>query len=210
MDLRKYCWINEVTRKALVDTKISNICRCKYLTTKLWSKQNMLGKRSIRDTLVTGYSALTHCFFYSTVWLIEKVRKMNVTGRQEPPLSDLTAAAASRAKLGKAIPSQSHHRCYNSLPPTLCFTWALNAFGQLGSDPTFYCNSPSHLRADCSKPWRQRRGSTCPKPPRVLCHSCWEQSRNWHKGALTSKANTQHQDKYPWGGWESKDSSALV
>lgn len=75
-------------------------------------------------------------------------------------------------------------------PLPLYFIRALNALVYFGSDPMFYCNSPLHLRIDRSKTWSQKRGSACLKSPRMLYHSCWEQSR--YKGALTSKTNTHN------------------
>lgn len=182
-DLQKYWWINNLTRKALADTKLSNICRCKYLTITFWTEQNMLDGRSIRDMLVTDYSALTHCFFYSTVWLTEEVRKTNVTQRQELPLSDPTTAAASLARLRKAVLSQSHPLCNNSLP-YLSISYRLlvllyilvlilhfTAIVLYTSDPT------------AANPEAER--GAAPKSPQMPR----QQSRNWHKGALTSNTH---------------------
>lgn len=77
-------------------------------------------------------------------------------------------------------------------PLPLYFLWAPHAFEHFDSDPVFCCNSPLHLRPNCSKAWRRKRGSTCPKSPPVLHRSCWEQSRNWYEGALTLKSNTHN------------------
>lgn len=187
-NLQKYCWINEVTGKALADKKLSNIHRHKYLTIKLWSEQNMLDRRSIKDMLVTDYSALTHCFFYGTVWLTEKVRKTNVTQPRTTTFWPYCCCVPWQAR--ESHPLSVTPSVLQQLPLLLYFIRALNAFIHFGSDPLFYCNSPLHLRIDCSKPWSQKRGSTCPKSPHMLYRSCWEQSR--YKGALTSQTNTHN------------------
>lgn len=150
---------------------------------------------------VTDYSALTHCFFYSTVWLTEKVRKSNVTQHQELPLSDPTTAAASRAKLGKSS-SLSHQLCYNTLPYLsisyrllmllyiLVLTLGFTAIVLYTSDQT------------AANPEAGKGAAPAPNLHAAPFMLRVEQELTQGSSNFRNK-HTQHQSKYPRGGWES-------
>lgn len=155
----------------------------------------MLDGRSIRDMLVTDYSALTHSFFYSTVWLTGKVRKTNVTQRQELPPSDPTTAAASRAKLGEATPT-----------PTVSPTSLLRIGSSCFCTFWLWCYILLHRSSTPQTHVQQteaRRGAA-PAPSLPECCTVHVRAeQELIQGSSNFKTKHTHQPKEPWGGWGS-------